>query len=79
MSIESELLDCMLRLGLSDHQSRIFAADWSMVLGPAIERERAERAVRDLFYAKPRAKLAKELNLHRSTIYRLHEKLKVVA
>jgi len=75
VSIESELLDCMLRLGLSDHRSKILAADWAAVLGPMLERERAERAVRDLFYVKPRVELAQQLGIHRSTVYRRHEKL----
>lgn len=75
MSLESDQIECLVRNGLSYQAACVLAPELAAMIAPMIERERLECACRDLFYTKSRAELAKEYRVHRSTVYRVHEKV----
>jgi DNA-directed RNA polymerase specialized sigma subunit len=75
VSLVAEIAAVLAAHGASNALAVQAANDFSAKLLPLIEHETREKKVADLFYKKPRAKLAEELHVHRSTVYRMHAKL----
>lgn len=75
MSLETDLAALYLRHGASLGLSARLAVADAVNASARITEDRIDQDIADLFYKMPRPMLAERLAIHRSTVYRRHEKL----